>query len=161
MPQSTSRDCRVEMILNRHLKGDELTDDRGRKAPVEAIEKELPPDLEPRYEKQRNIDQQVPDSGREQARGVPAEQAGAKNTPGKESVMRGHGLRAEREEHSADSQHKQVPQHGLAKLMSLRQCQFHEYSVCLQAREAVLTRRRPASRTDGQPVSTMLRTSWL
>lgn len=60
------RNRRVEVILNRDLKSDKFTDDRGRKASVQAVEEKLTPDLEPRHEEQRYIDQQVPDRGRKQ-----------------------------------------------------------------------------------------------
>lgn len=81
------RNRRVEVILNRDLKRDKFTDDRGRKASVQAVEEKLAPDLEPRHEEQRYIDQQVPDRGRKQPGRIPAEQTGTENPPGKEAVM--------------------------------------------------------------------------
>ena len=126
------RNRRVEVILNRDLKRDKFTDDRGRKASVQAVEEKLAPDLEPRHEEQRYIDQQVPDRGRKQPGRIPAEQTGTENPPGKEAVMRSHSLRAERKENSADSQQEQVPQHGLSELVSLRQTDFHENSVWIR-----------------------------
>ena len=120
------------MILNRDLKRDKFTDDRGRKASVQAVEEKLAPDLEPRHEEQRYIDQQVPDRGRKQPGRIPAEQTGTENPPGKEAMMRSHSLRAERKENSADSQQEQVPQHGLSELVSLRQTDFHENSVWIR-----------------------------